>query len=80
MHRKVVGIDEHQPAVYLSVTAHYAVARYLFLLHPEARAAVIHQLVGLAERALVEQRVYSFTRRHVPGGVLFLYLGGSATL
>ena len=80
VHGEVVGIDKHHAPVNLSVAAYHAVARYLLFVHSEAGAAVVHKLVHLAKRALVEQHVDALTRRHPSRSVLLLNLVEPATL
>ncbi len=72
--REVVSVDKHLATVNLTVSAHNAVTRNLFLFHSEACAPVVHKLVEFAERAFIKQCVYTFAGCHVPSGVLFLYL------
>ena len=69
-HREVLreGVDE--AAFDLAVAGHDAVARHELRLHPEVAAAVRDQLVGLAERAGIEEEVDPFARGQLAGVVL----------
>src|SRR5262249_40657518 len=55
-----------------SVTGDEAVTVVFLLLHAKVGGAVRHQLVGLFERAFIEQKLDAFARRHLAFLVLAL--------
>ena len=61
---EILGKDKYQTAFDAAVSGDEAVAVDLLLGHTEIIAAVSHQLVGLFERALVEQKLNALAGRH----------------
>ncbi len=69
-HRKVLGEDIDQTAVDRAAPSDDAVAGDALILHPEVVAAMLHEHVGLFERALVQQDADAFAGGQLALGVL----------
>ena len=73
-----VGVD--QTAVDRAVARDDAVARHVFLVHAEVRAAVFDEHTELDERILVKELLEALTRRLFSLSMLFLNASGATTL
>ncbi len=71
-HREVLREHKDQPAFDAAVTGDEPVAVKLLLRHAEVAAAVGDQLVGLFERAFIEQELDALARRHLAFFMLLL--------
>src|SRR5699024_5469598 len=71
---KIICIDKHRTAVYLSVTGDHTISGNLLLLHTKVGTTVVHQLVQFIERTFVQQHSDTLASGHLPLGVLFLDL------
>ena len=73
VHRKIIGVDKDLPPVDLAVSRNDAVAGNMALLHSEIGAAVLHKLVELDKRALVQKFLDAFASRKLAARMLFFY-------
>ena len=69
---KILRIYIHEPAVYSTISRHYAFTGRFCLWHVELAATMRHKRIDLHEAVLVEQVADTLTRRLLPAVVLLL--------
>ena len=77
-YRKIFTGHEHQPAVYFSISRHYAVPWHTAFIQIKIINAGFHKTVHFHKSIFVKQYLYPFSCSQLSDGMLFFYLGGTS--